>query len=424
MADTRRISDSDGPRLRVPGARLVVQRGPDRGRAFKLEREEAVIGAAPTCDLQLNDDTVSRSHFSLRSLPEGHLLTDLESSNGTFVDGRRVQRVFVVPGDKIELGRTRLKLEAAHETVDLTLSRAEAFGNYRGRSTAARRVIALCEKIAREDVTVLLLGETGTGKDTIAEALHEAGPRATGPFAVIDCGAIAPGLIESELFGHEKGAFTGAHAERPGIFREAHHGTVFLDEIGELPRELQPKLLRVLERREVKPLGATRSVPVDVRVIAATNRNLRLDVNRGLFREDLFYRLNVVSLSLPPLRERPDDIPMLAAHFWKQIVPEGGLPAEFVEPLLRHSWPGNVRELRNRVERAAWLDRRPEITGAAGTGEASFHTAKQVVVDEFERRFLTELLQRTGGNISEAARRSELDRVHLRRLLRKHGLVA
>jgi DNA-binding NtrC family response regulator len=422
MADTRRIVDGDAALVRLPGARLVVRRGVDRGRVLKIQRERVVVGSAPASDLQLSDDAVSRSHFALRLLPDGYLLTDLESSNGTFVEGRRVHSAYLRPGDLIEVGHTRIKFEGARESVELALSRADAFGNYRGRSTAARRVIAMLEQLASEDVTVLLLGETGTGKDTVAEALHEKSARKKGPFVVLDCGAIPVGLIESELFGHEKGAFTGATADHLGVFRQAHGGTVFLDEIGELPRELQPRLLRALERREVKPVGAARPVPVDVRVIAATNRDLRVDVNSGLFREDLFYRLNVVSLVLPPLRERPEDIPLLAAQFWSELQPEGGLPKEFLEPLLRHSWPGNVRELRNRVERAAYLDRRPEITGAEAQKDESFHLAKQRVVDAFERRFLTELLQKTGGNISEAARRAELDRVHLRRLLRKFGL--
>jgi len=422
---TRRFAPEEHQLLRVPGARLVVMRGPDKGRALRLARDEVVVGSGPLADLQLSDDTVSRNHFALRSGPDGYTITDLESSNGTFVEGRRVRAAWVEPGDKIEIGRTRLRLEAQREPLDVTLSSAEAFGGFLGRSTAARRVIALVEQIAGEDVAVLLLGETGTGKDTIAESIHEASPRKKGPFVVVDCGAIAPTLIESELFGHEKGAFTGAHAARAGAFREAHGGTLFLDEVGELPKELQPKLLRALERHEVKPLGAAQPTRVDVRVIAATHRDLRLDMNRGLFREDLYYRLNVVSVRVPPLRDRPDDIPMLATHFWRQIVGDESaeLPADFLEPLLRHHWPGNVRELRNRVERAAMLDGRPVITGVEAPADESFHTAKQVVVDRFERAFLSALLAKTGGNISEASRRAQLDRVYLRRLLRKHGLV-
>ena len=413
-----------GDLLSMPGVRLVVLRGPDKGRALRLEKEEVVVGSAPTADLQLADETVSRSHISLRVTPAGYLLTDLDSTNGTLVDERRIKSVFVTLGDKIDLGKTRLRLEGAREPVDLALSKAESFGHYLGRSIAARRLFATLEQVAPRDVTVLLLGESGTGKDTIAESLHEASPRKKGPFVILDCGAISPGLMESELFGHERGAFTGAHTSRPGAFREAHKGTLFLDEVGELPKELQPKLLRAIDKREVKPVGGAHPIPVDVRIIAATNRDLKLDVNRGLFREDLFYRLNVVSLRMAPLRERPDDIPLLATHFWRVFTrdPEARLPDEFLEPLLAHSWPGNVRELKNRVERAATLDAHLEITNAKKLGEESFREAKNVAVDTFERTFLTSLLARAGGNLSEAARQAQMDRVYLTRLLRKHGL--
>jgi DNA-binding NtrC family response regulator len=280
------------------------------------------------------------------------------------------------------------------------------------------------ENVAATDATVLLLGETGTGKDAIASAIHEASPRASGPFVVVDCGAISAGLVESELFGHERGAFTGAVAARSGAFREAHRGTLLLDEIGELPRDLQPKLLRALEGRHVKPVGATALIPVDVRVIAATNRDLKREVNTGQFREDLFYRLNVISIRVPPLRERLEDLPALAAHFWRELTgePEAALPADLLPPLATHTWPGNVRELRNRVERAMRLGRPVEISRTHAPGEEPFRAAKQAVIDAFERQYLARLLERTGGNQSEAARVAELDRPHLVKLLKKHGL--
>ncbi len=395
------VKDSDV--LTMPGARLLVLRGPDKGRALHVDREELVIGSAPTADLQLTDETVSRSHAD-----------------------RRIRSVYVALGDKFDLGKTRLRLEAERRAVELELSKEHSFGELKGASVAMRRVFALLERVAPQDVTVLLLGESGTGKDAAAVALHEASPRAGGPFVILDCGAVAPGVLESELFGHEKGAFTGAVQPRLGAFREAHKGTLFLDEIGELPKDLQPKLLRAIEAREVKPLGSPRSFPVDVRIIAATNRDLKLDVNRGLFREDLFYRLNVVSLRMPALRERPDDIQLLAQHFWREFTrdEQAAPPEDMLETLLLHAWPGNVRELRNRVERAAALGVGLEITGArkpAGE-ERPFHDAKAEVVDAFERSYLTALMQRAGGNQSEAARRAQLDRVHLTRLLRKHSL--
>jgi transcriptional regulator with GAF, ATPase, and Fis domain len=410
--------------LILPGARLVVLRGPDRSRALRLEREEVTIGSAPTADLQLSDSAVSRSHFTLRQTPEGYLATDLGSTNGTFVDGRRIREVYLRLGDKIELGRTRLRLEVARSPVELQLSEADSFGRFRGRSVAVRRMFSLLEKVAPQELGVLLLGETGTGKDTLAEALHDAGPRRGGPLVVVDCGAIAAGVIESELFGHEKGAFTGAAQARLGAFREAHGGTLFLDEIGELPRDLQPKLLRVIDKGEVRPLGAAAVERVDVRIIAATNRDLRREVNRGLFREDLFYRLGVVTITIPPLRERPEDIPLLATHFWRAFWndPDAELPEEFLPTLLGYGWPGNVRELRNRVERAAVLDGRLEISGQERSSGDLFSVAKEAAVDRFERSFLSSLLQRTGWNIAEAARRADMDRTHLTKLLRKHGI--
>jgi DNA-binding NtrC family response regulator len=409
----------------MPGARLLVLRGPDKGRALRLDKEEVVIGSAPSADLQLTDETVSRSHCALRLTPQGWLLSDLDSTNGTRVDDRRIRSVYLALGDKIDVGKTRLRLEGERKTVELAISTEQSFGELKGASIAMRRIFALLARVAPQDVTVLLLGESGTGKDAAAVALHEASPRAQGPLMILDCGAVAPGLLESELFGHERGAFTGAVAPRLGAFREAHKGTLFLDEIGELPKDLQPKLLRALEAREVRPLGGAKLFPVDVRIIAATNRDLKLDVNRGLFREDLFYRLNVVSLRMPALRERPEDVPLLATHFWRLFTGDARaeLPEEMLEPLLQHAWPGNVRELRNRMERAAALGHKLEITGARpASAERPFHDAKAEVVDAFERSYLAALLQRTDGNQSEAARRAQLDRVHLTRLLKKHGL--
>jgi DNA-binding NtrC family response regulator len=414
-----------GETLTLPGARLVVLRGPDRPRALRLEKEEVVVGSSESADLRLTDGTISRSHFSLRIGPHGYLVTDLESTNGTFVDGRRVSAMWLKLGDKIDLGRTRLRLEKARESIELSLSTAESFGALVGRSVGMRRLFATLTQIAPTDATILIQGESGTGKDAVAEAIHAASPRAEGPFVVVDCGAIAPALIESELFGHEKGAFTGAVAARAGAFREAHRGTLFLDEIGELPRELQPRLLRGLEGREVRPLGGSAHVPVDVRVIAATNRDLKLAVNTGQFREDLFYRLNVIALRVPPLRERLDDLPLLAARFWRDLTgePEAALPADFLPPLATHDWPGNVRELRNRVERAVSLGRPIEISKShQPEHEQPYRVAKQAVLDEFERRYLGALMARAKGNQSEAARLAELDRPHLIKLLKKHGL--
>jgi transcriptional regulator with GAF, ATPase, and Fis domain len=409
----------------LPGARLVVTRGVDKGKSINLGKEEIVVGTSAAADLQLTAADVSGCHFSIQVRSEGFLLTDLDSAGGTLVDGRVIRSMYIRPGDAIEIGTTKLRLRPRDEGVTLPLSSAEAFGGYLGRSVAARRTFTLLEQVAPTNTTVLLLGESGTGKDVVAESIHERSPRADGRFVVFDCGSVADGVLESELFGHEPGAFTGATHRRLGVFQEAQGGTLFLDEIGELPKDLQPKLLRALDRREVRPIGAESPIPVDVRIIAATNRDLRRDVNHGTFREDLFYRLNVFPITLPPLRERPEDLVLLATSFWRELTGEreAQLPKDFVPLLLAHTWPGNVRELRNRLERAALLDE-PNIviTNAQVSGEISFSEAKLRATNEFERVFLTALMARAENNVSEAARRASMDRVHLSRLLRKHSI--
>jgi DNA-binding NtrC family response regulator len=409
--------------LSLAGARLVVLRGPDKGRALRIEKEEVHIGNAPSSDLVLTDPTVSRAHCSLRVSPDGYLVTDLDSTNGTFLDGRRIQRVYLGPGDTLHLGTSSVRLEATRQTVELPLSGGESFGRLIGCSTTARRMFALLERVAPESATVLLIGETGTGKDLTAESIHERSPRARDPFVVVDCSALQRSLIESELFGHERGAFTGANQRRTGAFEDAHGGTLFLDEVDKLPMELQPKLLRALEQREVRPLGASKPIAVDVRVIDATARDLRRDVNRRLFREDLFYRLNVLSIRLPPLRERPDDIPLFAHHFLRAFTrdPHAELPASELIALIAHDWPGNLRELRNHIERRVALSCSGEA-GAPVPQDESYREAKTRALDTFERRFLTALMLRAEGNTTHAARIAFMDRVNLIKLLRKHGL--
>ena len=420
---TRQLTRPESEQLTLPGARIVILRGPDKGHALALDKEQVVVGTGPSAELKLTDPTVSHAHLSLRMTAEGVLLTDLDSTNGTFVDDRRVRSIYLKPGDRIELGDTRLRLERTRASLQVPLSRAHAFGELLGQSVAARRLFATLEQIAPTDATILLEGETGTGKEVTVRSIHHKSPRAERPLVTIDCGSLPAGLIESELFGHEKGAFTGADRATRGAFRTADGGTLFLDEIGELPLALQPKLLRALERREVWPVGGTAHVPVNIRIVAATNRDLRQLVSNGLFREDLYYRLNVVSLRLPPLRERLDDVPLLAARFWQEL---GGntLPDEILAPLLTHTWPGNVRELRNRIERAYVLDQPAELSrsGDETPKHEPFGTAKDRVIFEFERTYLAALVQRAHGNQSEAARLASLDRAHLVRLLKKHGL--
>jgi transcriptional regulator with PAS, ATPase and Fis domain len=298
-----------------------------------------------------------------------------------------------------------------------------------------RATFALLERAAVTSSTVLLEGETGTGKEEAALSIHAASPRAAGPFVVVDCGAMPAALLESELFGHEKGAFTGAAAQRIGAFEEASGGTVFLDEIGELPLELQPKLLRVLERREIRRLGSNSYRPIDVRVIAATHRDLRARVNGETFRSDLYYRLAVLRVALPPLRARPDDIPALVRHLVAQLGAPPGTAERLLEPpilasLVRAAWPGNVRELRNYVERCAVYEHpAPLIEAAADLPVAHridlgvpYGVARARLLSEFERSYTEQLLRAHQGNLSAAARAGGLDRVHLWRLASRYSL--
>jgi DNA-binding NtrC family response regulator len=420
--------------------RFHVTEGRDRGLEQSSDAAEFVIGTAAGNCLVLTDETVSRHHCVVTATPLGYLIRDLGSTNGTQLSGYRIESAYLKPGALIRVGETTLRFDSLDEEIHEPLSEGDRFGRALGRSSAMRRIFAILPRIAASESTILLEGETGTGKGLIAEAIHAHSPRQKGPFVVLDCSSIPPTLIESELFGHEKGAFTGAHTARHGAFEAARGGTVFLDEIGELPIEMQPKLLRALEERLIKRIGSQDVVRLDVRVIAATNRDLRQEVNRGTFRSDLFYRLNIVKLRVPPLRERREDIPLLIEHFYEQYVTSGDRhpPAEMVGALVRQDWPGNVRELRSAVERAVLMDDPElwhEIQGAPIAQPAapaaapadfdpamSFRGAKERAVARWEREYVRELIRRAGGNLSRAARSARMDRNHLRELLQRHGV--
>jgi len=422
--------------LRLAQIRLVVVDGPDRGAAALLPTGSARIGTAPGCHFQLTDRTVSRIHCEVRVTREGVRVTDRSSTNGTSVDGVRVYEAELLAGSVLRLGGTSLRVEVAASALTVPLAPIDSFGPLIGSSPEMRAIYALIPAVAKAQSTTLILGETGTGKELVAAAIHGASARASGPFVVLDCGSVAPGVIESDLFGHVRGAFTGALSDRPGLFEAANGGTIFLDEVSELPLSLQPRLLRVLENREVRRMGANRTTSVDVQVIAAANRSLAECVNQGIFREDLFYRLSVVEVALPPLRARGDDIVALARHFWKRFAPpEISMPEGFEGVLRQRSWPGNVRELRNFVERSAkigWANSETSATlsgaGAAASGPLAglFHLAsgdrplqeaRKEWNERFEAVYANALLEKTRGNVTQAAELAGVNRRSFQRML-------
>jgi transcriptional regulator with GAF, ATPase, and Fis domain len=420
--------------------RLVVATGPDRGAALLLRRGSYSVGKAPDCDLVLADPAVSRRHLIVKLVPRGVEVTDVGSKNGSFFQGARFRQLIIGPGAAVVIGDSQLVLaDARRAGTEPAVSRHDHFGGLIGCSLAMRRLFALLERVAPAPGAVLIEGETGTGKEVCAEAIHAASERVRGPLVVCDLSALPPALVESELFGHVRGAFAGADRDHVGAFAMAAGGTLFIDEIGELGSDIQPRLLRALERREVKPLGDSRYTPVDVRVIAASNRDLWQECRAGRFRADLYHRLAVLRVRIPPLRERREDIPFLARHILARRARD--LTPDALSLLAAHDWPGNVRELRNVLVHASSLAPDGKLIGPAQLGMddsvrpvldakaglewadgSDFHLAKKQIVQSWERSFLADLMQRAGGNVARAARKAGLDRPYLYRLLRKHGL--
>ncbi|MDP9034935.1 MAG: sigma 54-interacting transcriptional regulator [Myxococcota bacterium] len=423
--------------------RILVVEGPDTGTCLEIAGSSTTIGTAADNGLVLHDDTVSREHCEIESIGEGVRVRDRSSTNGVFASGIRVFDIILMGAQTLTLGATKLAITPLEETVDRLQASTARFGDVIGASPRARELFADLERIAATELTLLIEGETGTGKDVVAESVHRASARGDGPFVVFDCGAVASNLAESELFGHERGAFTGAVSARAGVFEAARGGTVFLDEIGELPKELQPKLLRVLEKREVRRLGSMKTLPVDVRIIAATNRNLHIEVERGTFREDLYFRLAAAHVCVPPLRERMSDLPLLVQHFLSLETPPRHVDEvrpEVWELLRAHRWPGNVRELRNAVQRLlvtpdrimhgvvpaadATHSARPADESPRNTALLPLRVARREASDAFERGYLLAVLANAGGNISKASRLAEVSRQMLNKLMRKHGVAA
>ena len=437
--------------------RVDIVNGPDAGTSKTSAEEVFTIGTAPGNTLQVTDRTVSRYHLELRSQEDGVLLQDLGSTNGTILAGARLERARIGLGTTLYLGRTQIVVRDG-EAAMVELHAANEVGGVRGNTVVMRRLLALVAKAAKSEVPVLITGESGTGKELIARAVHDTSKRADKPFVVVDCGSLSPTLIGSELFGHEKGAFTGATDRHAGAFEQAEDGTVFLDEIGELPPASQANLLGVLERGTFRRLGGQKELPLRARVLSATNRDLRSDVNRGNFRLDLFYRLAIVVLHTPALREHPDDIPLLIEHFLQRSGYQGTVdelfPPAVMERFRVHTWPGNVRELRNTVDAARTLGPDWSISGTfavippGGVSEATsenfqestsdsinlgvvgvsseplqaYNEARAHVLASFEKIYLRQLYDRCEGNVSKAARQAQMDRSYLISLLRKHNI--
>ena len=420
-------------RIRIKRCRIEVVSGPDRGITRLSEGKRFVIGSHRSADLVLRDRTVSRFHCEVQIGERGVVLVDLGSRNGTAVDGVPVLSAPLREQAMVTVGQTTLQLDASGRPAELIASERQAFGGLIGRSPAMRELFSILERAAASDATVLLQGETGTGKDLAAEALHAVSPRCEGPFVVVDCGALPAELLEAELFGYERGAFTGATSARRGALEAASGGTLFFDEIGELGADLQPKLLRALEQRQIKRVGGDRPIPVDVRVLAATNRDLRAEVNAGRFRSDLYFRLAVVQVHMPPLRERPQDILPLIEHWLagedarRRPGAELLLREATLAQLRRHGWPGNVRELKNYVERCLLFHEPQPLEGGGGDPTAvdttiPLKTARELWTQRFERRYLEALLAQHGDSAREAARVAGVDRAYFYRLLWRHGL--
>ncbi|MFT3766974.1 MAG: sigma 54-interacting transcriptional regulator [Minicystis sp.] len=427
-----------GPKLQSRKMRIEVVKGTDQGVVVELPGPEARIGSGANCDLVIKDPTVSRLHLIVRIDGDLIRITDAGSRNGTILDSVRVVDAYARPDSLLTLGGTTLRLRMLSDVIELPLSIRERVGGMIGRSIAMRRIFAIIERVAPTDSTILVEGETGTGKELAAEAIHDESRRSSGPFVVFDCSAVSASLIESELFGHVRGAFTGALTDRPGAFEAAAGGTLFLDEIGELPLDLQPKLLRAIEQRQIRRVGSNTPRQVDVRIVAATNRSLALEVDRGRFREDLYYRLAVIPIRLPPLRERLGDVPMLVRHFEKQLQarpggrPTPSLPEAVVDAYAARSWPGNVRELRNEVARAVSLGADvgrggappapPPAIGAAVDLSELLFAGRERVAEAYERAYIEAALRQTNGNVSRAAELAGVNRKFIQRAMKRFGL--
>ena len=427
--------DSTGRKFVVLKPFLLIS-GPDGGstggfRRVDLSNTAVVLGSNPGCDVVINDAYVSGRHCRIVQAEGGFFLEDLHSTNGTFIGDVRVSRTGLKRKTKFVIGKTRICFDSEDGEEEVVPLQQNQFCGLVGQAESMRSLFAKIGRVAPTDQTVLIQGETGSGKELVARALHELSPRkgkgqSPKPYVILNCGAISSNLIESELFGHEKGAFTGAHSRRVGAFEQANGGTLFLDEVGELPLELQPKLLRVLENRTIRRVGGDVEIPVDVRVIAATHRNLSEQVKRGVFREDLFFRLFVIPLYVPSLRDRREDIPLLAEYFISQALPQlpKALSRDALAKLASHAWPGNIRELKNVILRSLVFCDGPEISAehVELMGEEE-KEGGQMTLDRIEKEKILEALDKTGDNKSKAADILGIAKSTLFKKLKDYGIA-
>lgn len=412
--------------------RVTVEEGPDRGLTGQLASTSLKVGTGSTNDIQLTDPTASREHAIFFLTPAGVAIEDRDSTNGTFVNGTRIKHATVAQTGLVQIGLSILRLEVVPNRMILFPDDQAALAGLLGRSQAMRDLFALLRQLARTDLPVLVHGETGAGKDLVARAIHDLGARKSSPFLVLDCGSIVPDLLRSELFGHEKGAFTGATQTTAGILETAEGGTVFLDEIGEMELSVQPNLLRALETREIFRIGSKRPIPVNFRIVAATNKSLPKLVSEGKFREDLFYRLCGVTVRVPPLRERKEDICLLANAFAARHTERNRLPPLQISPdamaaLEGYSWPGNVRQLRNLVEAASTLSDSGVVTQKTVVDllQAQAQTQPSISVgslEDAEKETIRRALESTGWRRKAAARQLGIAFNTMYSKIRKYGL--
>jgi DNA-binding NtrC family response regulator len=419
---------------------LVATSGPNRGETFSVDPSHPsrlLVGQSPSCEVRLRDPEASRRHAAIEPTAGGLRIADLGSTNGTYVDRVKIVEAELVGGELVRIGSTVLRVDRKDAATAAEAPVSPGFGRVVGESPEIRRLLPLCHRIASTDVPVIIEGETGTGKEVVAESIHEQSARARKPFVVLDCTTVSPALMENELFGHEKGAFTGATSSYRGVFEQAAGGTLFIDEIGDLELSLQPKLLRAIERSEIRRVGGDRWLRLDVRVVAATRRNLDREVEAGRFRDDLFHRLAVARVELPPLRHRRGDVAVLAQHFWTAFAgPPPGPPPDVLAKWQDYAWPGNIRELRNAVARQVALgdmavgdphveppnglpvDANAELKGDLFERAVTmpFREGRDLLVDAFLLAYIQRALDQHDGDVAKAATASGIGVRYFQRL--------